>query len=303
MGWREVLKVHPACELFPMMTEPGLRELGEDIKKNRLQERAKLMRQGGDFVLIDGRSRLDAIEAVGLPIQVFIDSKPNRNFFEVVEVGNPIAFVISANIHRRHLSGEDRKRLITELIKLDPTKSNRQLAKEAGVTHPTIAKARESFEHSGGVEGAFHVDTKGRKQPARKSRAGASPSNAELSAAECKQHYAADDEARAPAWLMPRTGAALSMTDKTVMAVTSAIDALCDAIGRRAPAQVVAGVDPAALFKLARDAEIGSAWLAALHTLATAAAKGNSNHPAGNGGDAPLRQLELFSHEGGASTP
>jgi hypothetical protein len=35
MSWRDHIKVHPAADLFPMMSEPELRELGEDIKKNK----------------------------------------------------------------------------------------------------------------------------------------------------------------------------------------------------------------------------------------------------------------------------
>ena len=36
-SWRDVIKVHPAADLFPMMSEAELRELGEDIKKNGLK--------------------------------------------------------------------------------------------------------------------------------------------------------------------------------------------------------------------------------------------------------------------------
>jgi hypothetical protein len=35
-GRRDHLPVHPAADLFPLMSEPELRELGEDIKKNGL---------------------------------------------------------------------------------------------------------------------------------------------------------------------------------------------------------------------------------------------------------------------------
>jgi hypothetical protein len=34
--WREVLPIHPAAELFPLMGPEELRELGEDIKKHGL---------------------------------------------------------------------------------------------------------------------------------------------------------------------------------------------------------------------------------------------------------------------------
>ena len=35
-GWREVLKVHPAADVFPMMGDDDLLALGRDIKKNGL---------------------------------------------------------------------------------------------------------------------------------------------------------------------------------------------------------------------------------------------------------------------------
>jgi hypothetical protein len=63
------------------------------------------------------------------------------------------------------------------------------------------------------------------------------------------------------------------MTGETVTAITSAIDALCGAIEHATPAEAVAGLDPVALIGLARDAELGSAWLGALQVLATSAAR------------------------------
>jgi hypothetical protein len=34
-SWRDVLKIHPACELFPLMSQAELKELGEDININK----------------------------------------------------------------------------------------------------------------------------------------------------------------------------------------------------------------------------------------------------------------------------
>jgi hypothetical protein len=42
-SWRDLLPVHPAAELFPMMSEEELRALGEDIKKNGLREGVALL--------------------------------------------------------------------------------------------------------------------------------------------------------------------------------------------------------------------------------------------------------------------
>src|SRR5215216_2203690 len=37
ISWRDVLPVHPAADLFPMMSPEDLRALGEDIKANGLK--------------------------------------------------------------------------------------------------------------------------------------------------------------------------------------------------------------------------------------------------------------------------
>ena len=65
--WRDVLPVHPAADLFPMMNKEELLELGNDIKKNG-QLACVVLREaekGAPRLLLDGRNRLDAEEAVG----------------------------------------------------------------------------------------------------------------------------------------------------------------------------------------------------------------------------------------------
>jgi hypothetical protein len=64
------------------MPPEELLALGNDIKKNRLQQRVKLIRDGNGYAVLDGRSRLDAVEAVGLNITIF-DGRgiPNNRFF------------------------------------------------------------------------------------------------------------------------------------------------------------------------------------------------------------------------------
>jgi len=66
-SWRDVLKIHPAADLFPLMGLDELKTLGEDIKANGLRQRIVLWsRADEEPVLLDGRNRLDAMEAVGI---------------------------------------------------------------------------------------------------------------------------------------------------------------------------------------------------------------------------------------------
>jgi hypothetical protein len=116
-------------------------------------------------MVVDGRNRLDEMHRRGF--ELFTNGHPNPKYFEPVDLKDDaavLAYVIGANIRRRHLTPEKQHDVLAELIRLTPEKSDRQLAKETGVSHPTIAKIRKKA----GVETPFHVDTKGRKQPAHK---------------------------------------------------------------------------------------------------------------------------------------
>jgi DNA-binding Lrp family transcriptional regulator len=177
-SWRAALPVHPAAELFPMMSPAELRELGADIKKHGLTSPIALWRADpkGQAVLLDGRNRLDAIEMMAGPVTVGAPSIMAGEAFlatdKVIELGksvDPWIYVVSANIRRRHLSIEDKDRLIVELLTADPTKSNRAVAKLTDTSHPHVAKVREKAEKAGDVETvSTSIDSKGRKQPAKK---------------------------------------------------------------------------------------------------------------------------------------
>jgi hypothetical protein len=66
-SWRDVLPIHPAAELFPLMSRDELKVLGEDIRQNGLHVPVSVWKEQKNFPprLIDGRNRLDAMEAVG----------------------------------------------------------------------------------------------------------------------------------------------------------------------------------------------------------------------------------------------
>jgi hypothetical protein len=170
MTWRARLKVHPAAELFPLMSEDELSELAADVKKNGLREKVKLIQgDNGDYAVLDGRNPLDALELIGADL---FDSEggPDFGIFYCKDLGDPTAYVISRNIRRRHLTRKQKHELVANLIKLDPTKSDRQIAAMAHADRQkTVAPIRRELED---VDDSIHVETRtdsiGRQQPASK---------------------------------------------------------------------------------------------------------------------------------------
>jgi hypothetical protein len=172
MAWRDHLKIHPACNLLPAMTPEELRALSDDIKANTLQERAKRIRDGDGYEMIDGRSRIDAIEMIG-SIQVFTGNVPNNKFFEVIDLKgrDPLTLVLSLNVHRRHLTAEQKRELIAKVLAAQPTSSDRAIAAMTKVDHKTVAPIRADLERRGEIPHvAARTDQKGRWQRARKAK-------------------------------------------------------------------------------------------------------------------------------------
>ncbi len=229
-SWRDVYPIHPAAEMFPLMAHDELLELGEDIKKNGLRVPIVIFREGpaGDdetLYVLDGRNRLDAMEAVGInlvthkcPDQFPVPSTVARykrgaldeetverlgvfaklggykavryvsgsckamsmalspeggispETIEMLE--DPWEYVLSANVHRRHLTTTQKRELIQKVLQAHPEKSNRRIGKLATVDHKTVASARTELERRGEFPHVDQVvDTKGRKQPTRKPKA------------------------------------------------------------------------------------------------------------------------------------
>ncbi|MGH7140867.1 MAG: ParB N-terminal domain-containing protein [Pirellulales bacterium] len=96
------LSVHPAAMLFPMMKGTDFGGLVEDIDTNGLREPIVVF-QGQ---ILDGRNRLRACEIAGV----------EPRFVEWDGVGSPLAFVVSRNLHRRHLN-ESQRSLIGAQVK------------------------------------------------------------------------------------------------------------------------------------------------------------------------------------------
>jgi ParB-like chromosome segregation protein Spo0J len=97
-------EVHPAANLFPMMSEAEYQGLKADIDEHGQRE---------DIVvwcnkLIDGRNRLRACEELGR----------NPSIAELDEHHDPVAYVISHNLHRRHLTTSQRAIVAAKMANL-----------------------------------------------------------------------------------------------------------------------------------------------------------------------------------------
>jgi hypothetical protein len=171
-GWRALLKVHPAADDMPPMTAEEFEKLVEDIRWHGVLQPVTLYHDPNlGMCLLDGRHRLDALERFGREAVAPDDGYPNCEFIEIesTKLFDPVAYVISANLHRRHLTAEQRRNLITKLLKADPSRSDRQIAETVKVSPTTVGKVRNDMEVKGDVSKLdTRRDTKGRQQPAHR---------------------------------------------------------------------------------------------------------------------------------------
>jgi hypothetical protein len=89
-----------------MMSDAELEELGKDIQANGLQSPLVVWND----LLLDGRNRLEAMERAEIEVLPGL-------WAELSLCNDPVAFVISANIHRRHLTKAQQADLIVAAIK------------------------------------------------------------------------------------------------------------------------------------------------------------------------------------------
>jgi ParB-like nuclease domain len=133
------IKIHPIAELFPMMTSDELQDLASDIQAHGLLQ--PIVVDDSEQV-VDGRNRLACRIAK-------IEPK-----FEKLDGRDPVAFIFSANLARRHLT-KGQHAMITAMIYPEPEKGGRgkksQAAKSAetsGFSIRRVEQARSVMRHS-----------------------------------------------------------------------------------------------------------------------------------------------------------
>jgi hypothetical protein len=140
--------VHPAASLFPMMTNEEFQGLKHDIASFGQREPIIVWQDQ----LLDGRNRLRACEELGW----------QPNIIELDRGIEPWNFVISHNLHRRHLSESQRAMVAaklanmrsgerTDLVPIDTRSSIADAAKQLKVGRASVARAKK-VRQRGSVE-------------------------------------------------------------------------------------------------------------------------------------------------------
>lgn len=153
-----MLKQHPLSAAFPSMSDEDFATLKADIQAHGQREPI-ILHEG---MVLDGWHRYRACTDLGI--------KPQQFTFD--QSADPVAFVLSNNLHRRHLSASQRAAAVVACAdwapasrpkKVEPSSTfskNEDMARAAGVTPRTITDAKVA--HKAGLtdmvkEGALTV--------------------------------------------------------------------------------------------------------------------------------------------------
>lgn len=121
------MKYHDAANIFPMMGQVELDALAADISKNGLQVPIEVF----EDQIVDGRNRWLACNIAGIDPDV-VDVTD--------DVEDPVAYVLSLNLHRRHLD-ETQRAMVGARVK----KRYELEAKERVTGRPSLTKVPENF--------------------------------------------------------------------------------------------------------------------------------------------------------------
>ena len=115
------MKIHPAAEIFPMLSDEELDSLAVDIKTHGLRHPLVMH----DRELLDGRNRLAACKIAGVA----------PSFVEY-EGDSPVSFVISVNIKRRQLDTSQRACVAVEIEPMFAVEAKNRMLE--GVKDPEV---------------------------------------------------------------------------------------------------------------------------------------------------------------------
>ncbi len=106
---QQMLPIHPLAELFPAIEGEAFDALVEDIRRHGLHEEIVLL----DGAILDGRNRYRACLMAGVEPHFVSFTGPAAP--QIFAGRDPLDFVLSRNLHRRHLSESQRAMVAAKL--------------------------------------------------------------------------------------------------------------------------------------------------------------------------------------------
>lgn len=213
------LKIHPVCKIFPDISDDEFQKLKADIEEHGQREPI-IVRNG---YLLDGKNRLRACTELGI--------EPNIEEWK----GNGeslVAWSVSKNLRRRHLSESQRAALAAELAELYAKERkmgrNSQLPPDGGKTSPVQAAAKAAGASERSTERARAVKNADPKAFAQVKAGKKTVTTAER---ESRQ-MAANEPAAEPEVITDKVGNVLperfheAFTSREITEVCSAIQAI-----------------------------------------------------------------------------
>lgn len=144
------LQFHPAAQRYPLLVGPEFAALVEDIRVNGLQQYITLLEHEGEWKILDGRNRYNAMVALGWTAED-IDEWCVKMTEE--DLRDPDAFVVSLNEIRRHLSTAQLaaaavKMIAAGTVPAGPGKASQRAADEVGgVSARSVENAKRVADH------------------------------------------------------------------------------------------------------------------------------------------------------------
>lgn len=129
-----MLKQHPLSAAFPAMPEDEFSALVEDIKTNGLREPIVIF----EHKILDGWHRFRACEKAGIPCKTL----------QLPVTKDPVAYVLSRNLHRRHLSGSQRAGAVVACSTWAQRGANQHRGSAPGAEAPTVAEMARAADVS-----------------------------------------------------------------------------------------------------------------------------------------------------------
>lgn len=142
-------KAHPIAEIFPMIAEDSFEKLKSDIETNGIKEFGLLY----EGKILDGRNRYRAARELGIDMTF---SEVELGEPEEIAAFDPVSYVMSQNLHRRHLKQSQRAMIAAKMATLKKG-TNQHTSKDVpsecdaaqllSVSVPSLQRAKHVLEH------------------------------------------------------------------------------------------------------------------------------------------------------------